>query len=253
LSSSELWSSEYLSPGYLSPEESLAQRRWLLPGALGVLVVGVLAGGVLAALGLPFGGNATAAPAHRVETTLPGLATGPSPLPEQPAPPSPSPLPEQPAPPSPSPLPEQPAAPSPSAGAPEIQVMPPVGALHAASSACLDVDNSGDDGWALATECVGSDQQRWQLNRGTSDQYVITGAATGKCLATENGSRDDGARILQSDCRGGAEQRWLIHGETDGFTLANVDSGMCAAVEGDGKLRQRACGTDISQRWSAPA
>jgi hypothetical protein len=213
-----------------SSEPSLTQRRWLLPCALGVLVAGVLAGGVLAALGLPFGGGATAAPAHPAGTPLPGLVTGPSPLPEQST---------------------SSASPSPSAGASGRQVLPAVGALYTASSQCLDVDNSDNGAWALVADCTGLDQQRWRLNRGNSDQYVITNAATGKCLAAENGSRDDGARILQSDCRDGAEQRWLVRGETDAFALANVNSGMCAAVEADGKLRQHACGEDAGQRWSA--
>jgi hypothetical protein len=213
-----------------SSEPSLAQRRWLLPGALGVLVVGVLAGGVLAALGLPFGGGATAAPAHPAGTPLPGLVTGPSPLPEQSA---------------------SSASPSPSAGASGRQVLPAVGALYTASSRCLDVENSDNGAWALAADCAGSDQQRWRLNRGSSDQYVITNAATGKCLAAENSSRDDGARVLQSDCRDGAEQRWLVRGETGAFALANVNSGMCAAVEADGEVRQHACGEDAGQRWSA--
>jgi hypothetical protein len=209
---------------------TLAQRRWLLPGALGVLVVGVLAGGFLAALGLPFGNRATAAPAHATDTPLPGLVTGASPLPEQSA---------------------SSASPSPSAGSPEGRTLPAVGALHTASSQCLDVGNSDDGGWALVVDCAGSDQQHWQLNRGTSDQYVITNVATGKCLAAENGSRDDGARILQSDCHEGAEQRWLVRWDTDAFALANVNSGRCAAVEGDGRLRQRACGADAGQHWSA--
>jgi hypothetical protein len=226
-----------LGPVRLSSSEvPPAQPRWLLPGALGVLVVGVLAGGVLALLGLPFGGGATASPAHPADTPLPGLVIGASPPPEQSAPS---------APPS--------ALPSPSAGPSESQVMPAVGALHIASTQCLDVDDSDNGAWTLAADCAGTDRQRWQLNRGVSDQYVIINVATGKCLAAENGSRDDGAGIVQSDCRDGAEQRWLVRAETDTFALANVNSGMCAAVEGDGKVRQRACGADAGQRWSAPA
>jgi hypothetical protein len=210
-------------------EVRLAQRRWLLPGALGVLVVGVLAGTALAALGLPFSSGATAAPARPAQSPLPGQVTGPSSLPERSA------------------------APGPSADAPGVPVMPPVGTLYAAASQCLDVDNPGNGAWALAADCAGPDQQRWQLARGTSDQYVITNAATGKCLAVENASRDDGARVVQADCRDGAEQRWLVRWQTDTFKLANVNSGMCAAVESAGRLRQRACGADDSQRWSVRA
>jgi hypothetical protein len=205
-----------------------------MPGALGVLAVGVLAGGVLSVLGLPFGGGATAAPAHPANIPLPGLVTGPSPLPEESASSA-----------SPSP------SAGPSAGPSGSQVVPTVGALHIASTQCLDVDDSDNGAWTLAADCAGSDRQHWQLNRGVSDQYVITNVATGKCLAAENGSRDDGAGIVQSDCRDGAEQRWLVRAETDTFALANVNSGMCAAVEGDGKVRQHACGADAGQRWSA--
>jgi hypothetical protein len=150
----------------------------------------------------------------------------------------------------PSPLPGQSASPGQSTGAPGAQALPPVARLSTASGQCLDVEHRDSGAWALTAECGDSDQQRWQLNRGTSDQYVVTSVSTGKCLTAENGSRDDGARILQVDCRDSAEQRWLVRWADDTFALANVNSGMCAAVEGDGRLRQRPCGDDPGQRWS---
>jgi hypothetical protein len=205
-----------------------------LPTALVFLVVGVIAGGALGAFGLVFrdGGGTTITPAHADETRpgtpLPGLAGGPSPLPEQSA---------------------SNASPSPSDGQSQDAALPQVARLSTASAQCLDVEHRDAGAEALAAECTESDQQRWQLNRGTSDQYVIASVSTGKCLAVENASRDDGARILQSDCRDAAEQRWLARLDGNTFALANVNSGMCAAVEGDGRLRQHPCGEDPGQRW----
>jgi hypothetical protein len=213
-----------------SSQLPLAQRPWLLPGALGVLVVGLVAGTVLATFGLPFGSGPTPAPAHPAETPLPGLVGGSSPLPAHPS---------------------SSASPGGPSASPN-QVVPPLGVLRTASGQCLDVEKRDNDAWTLTAGCNSdSDQQRWQLKRASNDQYVIGNLSTDGCLDVEDASRDDGARILQRTCHDADNQRWLVRWEPAGFTLANVNSGMCATVEGDGKLRQRTCGVDTNQRWLA--
>jgi hypothetical protein len=183
----------------------------------------------VAVLGLPSGGGATAAPGHAGDTPLPGLVTGASPLPEQP---------------------ESSVTPSESADASGRQVLPPVGALQTASSQCLDIEKTDNGAWAMAADCGGSDQQRWQLTRTSNDQYLVVNLATGECLDAEKASRDDGARILQWTCHDGNNQHWLVRGDPNTFALINVNSGMCATVEGDGKVRQHPCRAHASQRWS---
>jgi hypothetical protein len=194
---------------------------------VGVLVVGAVAGAVLAGLGLPLGQGAQAAPAHPAGSALPGTALpGTVTSPSIPADPSPSP--------SPGPA------------------LPPAGTLHNASSRCLDLEKPDNGGWATTTGCDGSDRQRWQLHRAAgTDQYTIVNLAGDGCLDVENASRDDNARIVTWTCHDADNQRWLARGEGDTFTLANVYSGMCATAGDDGKLRQHACRADNGQRWTA--
>jgi hypothetical protein len=126
-----------------------------------------------------------------------------------------------------------------------------VGTLHAASSQCLDLEKKDTGGWAVTAGCNDSDQQRWRFTRNANDQYTVVNLEGDGCLDVENASRDDGTRIVQWTCHDADNQRWLVRWEADRFTLVSVYSGLCAVVEGDGKLRQRACRPDPGQRWSA--
>ncbi|MGC9667717.1 RICIN domain-containing protein [Planosporangium sp. 12N6] len=128
-----------------------------------------------------------------------------------------------------------------------------MGALYTGSGRCLDLENPDNGGWAVTTDCNGSDRQQWRLTRGPDDQYMVVNLAGSGCLDVENASHDDGARIVQWTCHDADNQRWVVRPDMDTFTLVNAYSGMCATVEGDGKLRQRTCGTDPAQRLRASA
>jgi hypothetical protein len=204
----------------------------LLPVAIGVLVLGLVAGGVMAAFALP-SGQSTA-----------GAAKAAAPLPgDVPDPASPTPTQQS--------TPAAPAAPS--APATPSQLIPTAGTLQTASSQCLDIEDADNGALAVQADCNGSPQQRWQLTAGDGSQYLIVNTATGECLDVENASTDDGARILQWTCHNGDNQRWLVRWQGDSFALVSVKSGKCAAVEDDDKLKQRDCADADSQRWTAVA
>jgi hypothetical protein len=212
----------------------LAQRRWLLPAAIGVLVAGLLTGGVMAAFALPSGDAKTTPNATR---PLPGDITEPS----QPAAQTPT------ADPTPTPTPT--AAPT----TPPSQLVTPAGTLRTASSQCLTVDGNNDGARTHAATCDGSVLQRWLLSPLSADTYLIVDTASGKCLDVNNASKDNGAQILQWTCHKRPNQQWKVARQGSAFALVSVNSGKCAAIEGDGGTKQRDCRDDTSQRWTVQA
>jgi len=211
----------------------LAQRRWLFPTALAVLVAGLLAGGIMAAFGLTSGGGSPAP--RRAAAPLPGELDNPT------APASAAPT-GQPS--------DQPSAdPTASAGS---QVIPPVATLHTASGQCLTVSDKDAGTRPKQDNCDGSAQQRWQLTAIAADTYLIVNQASGKCLDVNDESKDDGAKIQQWDCHQSANQRWKVVWQGSSFSLVSVNSGRCAAIEDD-KTRQRDCDGGADQLWTVEA
>jgi Ricin-type beta-trefoil lectin domain len=219
----------------------LAQRQWLLPAAVAVLVLGVLAGGVMAAFGFSAGGSG--GKSHRAAPLLPGEVNDPQQ--NQPAVPAPT---DSGADPSASPTPTAGATPS----ATPSQVIPPVGTLHTASSQCLTMDKNDQGARPQEAACDSSARQRWQLSQLSADTYLITNQASGQCLDVNDASKDNGAKIQQWGCHKGANQQWKVVWQGDGFALMSVNSGRCAAIE-DGKPKQRDCAGDSAQRWTVEA
>jgi hypothetical protein len=211
----------------------LAQRRWLLPAALAVLVAGLLAGGIMAAFGLTSGGGSHTP--RRAAAPLPGELDNPT----APATTAPTGQPTG-----------QPSA-DPTASA-ASQVIPPVGTLHTASGQCLTVSDKDAGTRPKQDDCDGSAKQRWQLTALATDTYLIVNQASGKCLDVNDESKDDGAKIQQWDCHQSANQQWKVVWQGGSFSLVSVNSGRCAAIEDD-KTRQRACDGGADQRWTVEA
>jgi hypothetical protein len=214
----------------------IAQRRWLLPVAAGVLAAGVIAGSVMAAFALPFGGDARSA---TVASRLPGQIGDTSPLPPSPtvaASPSDDPTPADP-------------TPTPTAN----PVVPASGTLHTASAQCLTFAGNDNGTPAEAAACTDDPHQRWALAPLAADTYFIVNAATGKCLDVDQVSKDDGAAIHEWDCHRGPNQQWKIVWVADRFAMVSVNSAKCAAVDDDGKATQRDCADSDAQRWTVQA
>jgi hypothetical protein len=210
----------------------LAEKRWLLPAATGVLVAGLLAGGVMATFALSSGDTETTPSAARPR---PAAITDPSQPPAQTPTADPTPTPT--------------AAPT----TPPRRIVPSAGALRTTSSQCLTVDGNDDGGRTHAAPCDGSAPQRWLLSPVSADTYLIAGTASGKCLDVADISKDDGAGIHQWTCHMGPNQQWKVVWHGDAFALVSVNSGKCAAIEGDGGTKQRDCRDDAGQRWTVQA
>jgi hypothetical protein len=207
---------------------ALADHRWLLPGAVGVLVVGVVAGCVMGGLALV--------------PTSDRAASGPNPIATRPTIPADPAAPET-APPTPSATPSQPAR----------QQVPSIGVLRGGDR-CLEMDKDDNARRARMSGCSGDDDQRWQFRSVGGDQYQLINAATGKCLDVKGRSKDDGATIQQFACRNQENQKWALRPTgSDAFALVGVGSGKCADVEDDGDVKQRDCDNGASQRWQAAA
>jgi hypothetical protein len=212
----------------------LAQRHWLLPGALAVLVTGLLAGVVMAAFGLSSGGSSAAR--RGAPAPLPGELDNPPPATASAAPTDQAT--------------DQPSA-TPTASA-ASQAIPSVGTLHTASGQCLTVSDADAGTRPKQDDCDGSAQQRWQFTALAADTYLIVNQASGKCLDVNDASKDDGAKIQQWDCHQGPNQQWKVQWQGSSFALVSVNSGRCVAIDDD-KTRQRDCDNGSDQRWTVQA
>lgn len=207
----------------------LADRRWLLPGALGVFVVGVIAGCVMGGQALvspsPAGPTPTVAPQNPGDSGVAGTASAPA-----------------------SPTISPSVEPTPSA--PPSQQVPATGVLRSAGTGqCVDAENK-DGAAARLTGCGDAGSQRWRLTPASEGSYFVVNEAAGKCLDVAKRSREDRAPIQVWGCNQGPNQRWTITWQgPETFALVSVNSGKCAARSG-GKIEQRACGEAESQRWA---
>lgn len=66
---------------------------------------------------------------------------------------------------------------------------------------------------------------------------------SGKCLDVEGASRANGAKVIQWDCHGGANQKWRLVRVHGGFLVKSVNSGKCMDV----KEGRTASGTPLIQ------
>jgi hypothetical protein len=208
---------------------ALADRRWLLPGALGVLVAGVVAGSVMGAFALVptgGGGHGSSSAAQPLPGTNPAAPTGdPGATPSQPT--------------------SQP--PSPAGGR-----QPPAAGFLRNGDGCLRIDKEDNATRTRVDGCAGGDEERWQFRSLGGDEYQVSNARTGRCLDVKGRSDDNGAVIQQFTCHDQENQRWRV-GRRDGdtFSLVSVGSGKCADVEDDGDVKQRDCDDSPGQRWTA--
>jgi hypothetical protein len=199
--------------------------------ALGMLVLGVLTGIVLAFQAL----GASDDPV--VATSV--VASGP-PFPPVPASRPPS-----------SPAPE-PSSPPPSSAAP-AQPQQFAGVQGQGSGLCLDVqpDQPTAGGLLLLAPCARTPSQRWQLR---ADGSVVNGA-TGLCLTVAGAATTDNGRVQQEPCQGAAHQQWRVFVGADGSaTFGAAHSGKCLDVAGGGTapgtpVQQFTCNDTPAQRW----
>jgi len=201
--------------------------------ALGVLVVGVITGIVLALQAL----GASNPPVAVTSAAASGPPLSPAPASRPPV---------------------SSAAPSPSAtpsSAPPAQPQQFAGVQGQGSGLCLDVqpDQPGAGGLLVLAPCAaGTPSQRWQLR---ADGTVVNGA-TGLCLTVAGAAGTDNARVQQEACApGAAHQQWRLFVGPDGSaTFAAVHSGKCLDVPNNGTapgtpVQQFTCNDTPAQRW----
>ena len=201
--------------------------------ALGVLIVGVLTGIVLALQALG---------ASEDQVATPVAASGP---PGSPLPASRPPASSANAEPSPS---SPPSSSPPSAGSQQV-----AGVQGQGSGLCLDVqpDQPTAGGLLLLAPCAHTPSQRWQVR---ADGMVVNGA-TGLCLTVAGAATTDSARVQQEACQGAAHQQWRLFVGPDGsVTFGAVHSGKCLDVTGGGTapgtpVQQFTCNDTPAQRW----
>ena len=86
--------------------------------------------------------------------------------------------------------------------------------------------------------------------------YEVVARHSGKCADVKAVSSDDGARLQQWSCHGGANQQWRVEAVTDGWVrLVAQHSGKCMdvtdwSVENGTELQQWACTGGENQQWT---
>ncbi len=134
----------------------------------------------------------------------------------------------------------------------------PLSLLVKHSEMCLDVPPGGD---ALQQYyCHGHSNQRWSFLQiapaldSSGPAYLISSAASGRCLGVEDDSLDVHAQIREADCTGAPSQRWHVANFSDGFELSNQNSGQCmdvwnAELSIQTQLQQFPCHEGSNQRF----
>lgn len=197
---------------------------WLIPAALGVLVVCVL----FATTMLIWRGGAPAKAAVPVlPTNAPasGVSLAPSAA--------------------------QPTAAHPPAGAGVV--------IHSVNSngLCVDVrDGDNPTGAALVQQpCSGAPRQTWREQPGANGAVTLVNAASGLCIDVNGASNDDGARVQQWTCNGADNQLWkLVDAGNGTVSLVSVHSGKCLdtpdrKTDPGTKLQQFHCNGTVAQQW----
>jgi glucose/arabinose dehydrogenase len=127
------------------------------------------------------------------------------------------------------------------------------------SSLCIDVPGgSTADSVQLETRtCNRKEEQTWQINQKTEDQYEIRRAGTGLCVDVFFGNPFPGAMVTQFPCNDTAAQRFHIEPMGPGLQVRNIGTNLCLDVSGT-KIALGACGASGADTFlldpaSAPA
>ncbi|WP_203898036.1 RICIN domain-containing protein [Virgisporangium aliadipatigenens] len=224
---------EHTSPGLYG-----ARRRRpdpLLLIGVGVLVLGLFVGGVLALQAL-----SGPAPKTALDDVSPSSAAAPSSAPSAPA--------------SSAARPSS-AAPSRSSAAPVDPNAPQqLGAIKgSASGLCVDLapGQPGPGGAAAIAACGGAPAQRWFL----TPAGALVNVANGQCLGVAGGAGHDGAPIVLEPCAQSPAQQWRFAASPDGrIAFQVVHSGKCLDVVNEGTapgtpLQQFTCNGRTNQSW----
>jgi Ricin-type beta-trefoil lectin domain. len=82
---------------------------------------------------------------------------------------------------------------------------------------------------------------------------AITAHHSVLCLDIENGSRSEGARLIQWPCTGGSNQEFRVHSGGCGyFEIRNMNSGLCLAVSSHAQgaqIIQKQCDRSAEALW----
>jgi glucose/arabinose dehydrogenase len=111
------------------------------------------------------------------------------------------------------------------------------------SSLCIDVPGgSTAESVQLETKtCNRKEEQTWQINQKTEDQYEIRRAGTGLCVDVFFGNPFPGAMVTQFPCNDTAAQRFHIEPAGAGLKIRNIGTDLCLDISGT-KIVLGACG-----------
>jgi hypothetical protein len=224
---------EHSSPGLYGARRRRADPLLLV--GLGVLVLGLLVGGVLALQAL-----SGPSPKAALDELSPSSTAAPSAAPGSPVTSAARP---------------SSAAPSrSSAAAPDPNAPQQLGAIRgSASGLCVDLapGQPGPGGATAIAACGGAPAQRWFL----TPAGAVVNVANGQCLGVAGGAGNDGAPIVLEPCVESPAQRWRFAASPDGrIAFQVVHSGKCLDVANEGvapgtPLQQFTCNGRTNQSW----
>jgi len=105
----------------------------------------------------------------------------------------------------------------------------------ALSGLAVDVEFGSTDNDARVVQypvSLGSASQAWQVLQGPGFGYQLRNANSGKCLTVYNNSTEAGAKLVQHDCHGFADQLWLLSDVGGGFLIQSLRSYQAVDVPG---------------------
>ena len=107
---------------------------------------------------------------------------------------------------------------------------------YATNNSAIDIYGGyTDDGVNVQLAAFhGRDNQKFQLKNCGDGRYQIIAAHSGKCLATENYSKDNGANVIQATINNAINsQKWIFVDAGDGYyNIYNSSSGRCLDLYG---------------------
>lgn len=126
---------------------------------------------------------------------------------------------------------------------------------------CLDIEgvNKSENAQLLMWNCKGSNNQLFTVNA-IEDRFQFRLEHSNKCLAVENGSQANNARIVQRTCNGtDLSTQWKIDGNEGNHLLIAAHSGKCLNIKGKNEDRgavlvQWPCqANQLHDRWAIDA
>lgn len=137
----------------------------------------------------------------------------------------------------------------------------PFNLIAKSSTKCVTVAGASTSAGALLDQegCTTAVHQRWQLSNPVVASgrkfWSIVSNQTGMCLDVAGGSQADGATIYPWPCTEGANQKWALEEQADGYVLLrNKNSNKCAGLAATGsadgiRIQQQTCNGNDPQRW----